>query len=96
MTCRWPRSSPLATRRPSRTPAPPWQPLKVYYNQTFSKARVEAFHQALTALGEESPYAEWLESWTRPDRAVTTCVECSAWFDRRDAALVAHATQVDP
>lgn len=75
---------------------PAWQPLKVYYNQTFSKARVEAFHQALTALGEESPYAEWLENWTRPDRAVTTRVECSAWFDRRDAALVAHATQVDP
>jgi mycothiol S-conjugate amidase len=75
---------------------PAWQPLKVYYNQTFSKARVEAFHEALTALGEESPYAEWLESWTRPDRAVTTRVQCADWFDRRDAALVAHATQVDP
>jgi mycothiol S-conjugate amidase len=79
-----------------RHAGPAWQPLKVYYNQTFSKARVEAFHEALTALGEESPYAEWLESWTRPDRAVTTRIECAQWFDRRDAALVAHATQVDP
>ena len=26
-----------------------------------AKARIEAFHEALTALGEESPYAEWLE-----------------------------------
>ena len=31
---------------------PVWQPLKVYYNQTFSRARIEAFHEALTALGE--------------------------------------------
>jgi mycothiol S-conjugate amidase len=75
---------------------PAWQPLKVYYNQTFSRARIEAFHEALTALGEESPYAEWLENWSRVDRTVTTRVECSAWFDRRDAALLAHATQVDP
>ena len=75
---------------------PAWQPLKVYYNQTFSRARIEAFHEALTALGEESPYAEWLENWTRPDRTVTTRVECAAWFEQRDAALLAHATQVDP
>ena len=73
-----------------------WQPLKVYYNQTFSRARIEAFHEALTALGEESPYAEWLENWSRPDRAVTTRVECADWFEQRDAALLAHATQVDP
>jgi mycothiol S-conjugate amidase len=74
----------------------PWQPLKLYYNQTFSRARIEAFHEALTALGEESPYAEWLENWGRPDRAVTTRVECADWFEQRDAALLAHATQVDP
>ena len=64
-------------RRPRRRfphAGPPWQPLKVYYNQTFSRARIEAFHEALTALGEESPYAEWLENWSRPDRAVTTRV----------------------
>ncbi|MEO5610958.1 MAG: mycothiol conjugate amidase Mca [Ornithinibacter sp.] len=73
-----------------------WQPLKIYYNQTFSRARIEAFHEALTALEEESPYAEWLENWSRVDRPVTTRVECSAWFGQRDAALLAHATQVDP
>jgi mycothiol S-conjugate amidase len=78
------------------TAGAPWQPLKLYYNATFSKARIEAFHHALTALGEESPYAEWLESWTRPERTVTTRIECADWFDRRDAALLAHATQVDP
>ncbi len=83
---------------PQRFPdaGPPWQPLKVYYNQTFNRARIEAFHEALTALGEESPYAEWLEGWNRPERVVTTRVQCADWYDRRDAALLAHATQVDP
>ena len=74
----------------------PWQPLKVYYNATFSKARIEAFHEARLALGEESPYAEWLERWERPDRAVTTRIECSRYFEQRDRALLAHATQIDP
>jgi mycothiol S-conjugate amidase len=73
-----------------------WQPLKLYYNQTFSRARIEAFHGALLELGQESPYAEWLENWNRTERTVTTRVECSQWYDRRDAALLAHATQVDP
>ena len=27
---------------------------------------------------------------------VTTRVEAADWFDRRDAALMAHATQIDP
>lgn len=75
---------------------PAWQPLKLYYNQTFSRARIEAFHEALTGLGQESPYAEWLENWTRTERVVTTRVQCADWYDRRDAALLAHATQVDP
>lgn len=73
-----------------------WQPLKLYYNQTFSRARIEAFHEVLTALGEESPYAEWLQRWDRRERVVTTRVHCADWFDRRDAALLAHASQVDP
>lgn len=75
---------------------PAWQPLKLYYNQTHSKERIEAFHEALTALGEESPYAEWLANWNRPPRMVSTKIACAPWFDRRDAALLAHATQVDP
>ncbi|MBM6402750.1 mycothiol conjugate amidase Mca [Phycicoccus sp. CSK15P-2] len=77
----------------------PWQPLKIYYNQTFNRARITAFDRALVELGEESPYAEWLERWDRQgiaDRVVTTRVPCAEWFDRRDAALLAHATQVDP
>lgn len=75
----------------------PWQPLKVYYNQTFSKTRVLALHEAMLAEGLESPYADWLHRYDdRPVRTVTTRVRCDEWFPVRDAALLAHATQIDP
>jgi mycothiol S-conjugate amidase len=76
-----------------------WQPLKLYYTHGFSKARLTAFHEALTSRGLESPYAEWLEKWAdRPDPGlrVTTRVHCADWFGVRDQALLAHATQIDP
>jgi mycothiol S-conjugate amidase len=75
----------------------PWQPLKLYYNQTFSKARTVALHQALVSRGLESPYGEWLDRWKdREERHITTRVECADFFAVRDRALLAHATQVDP
>jgi len=74
----------------------PWSPLKLYYNGGFSKARISAYHEALVAAGQESPYGEWLEKWDRPERTVSTRIDCADWFDRRDAALIAHATQIDP
>lgn len=78
----------------------PWQPLKLYYMHGFSRARMQAFHDALTAAGLDSPYAEWLGRWN-PDRAdvmerVTTRVDCGEYFEVRDEALKAHATQIDP
>jgi mycothiol S-conjugate amidase len=75
----------------------PWQPLKLYYDVGFSRPRMRVMHEALVAEGRESPFAEWLERWgDRPDREVTTRVECAKWFGRRDQALLAHATQIDP
>jgi mycothiol S-conjugate amidase len=61
---------------------------------------MQAFHDELIANGLESPYAEWLDKWD-PDRGdvmerVTTRVHCGDYFDVRDAALKAHATQIDP
>jgi len=79
----------------------PWQPLKLYYDVTFTRERVEALHNAMIELGIESPYAEWISNWD--ERAagrrvpnITTKVYCADQFPRRDAALLAHATQVDP
>jgi mycothiol S-conjugate amidase len=80
----------------------PWQPLKLYYHAGFSKERILALHEAMLAAGLESPYAEWMAKWSDSDEArdrsplVTTRVPCGEYFDRRDAALKAHATQVDP
>lgn len=77
----------------------PWQPLKLYYNLTFHKSRLERLHQAMLAAKMDSPYAEWLVNWEdKPGDAerLTTSVPCAAFFPVRDAALIAHATQVDP
>jgi mycothiol S-conjugate amidase len=74
-----------------------WQPLKIYYNQTLTKARIMAYHDAMEAAGIESPYGEWISRWEeRGERTITTKIECADYFGVRDEALLAHATQVDP
>ncbi|MYV98879.1 mycothiol conjugate amidase Mca [Streptomyces sp. SID3343] len=75
----------------------PWQPLKLYYNQGISLARIVALHEGMLTRGLESPYGEWIERWgERDERDITTRVPCADWFETRDRALIAHATQVDP
>ncbi|MET8761054.1 mycothiol conjugate amidase Mca [Lentzea sp. NPDC004782] len=78
----------------------PWETQKVYYSHGFSRAKLSAFHEAMEARGLESPYTEWLANWdaSRPDvmERVTTQVECADYFEVRDEALKAHATQIDP
>jgi len=78
----------------------PWPPLKLYYMHSFSRSRMQAFHDKLLSVGLESPYTEWLNKWD-PDRGdvferITTRVQCADYFEARDAALKAHATQIDP
>lgn len=74
-----------------------WQPLKLYYNLTFHRARVTAFHDALLDGGHDSPYGEWLEDWEGDDAyRVTTRVRVDDFFPLRDEALRAHRTQVEP
>ncbi|MGH3737957.1 MAG: mycothiol conjugate amidase Mca [Micromonosporaceae bacterium] len=77
----------------------PWQPMKLYYQISFSRSKIVTLHEAMLAAGHESPYAEWLDRmkgpWDKGDR-VTTRVPCADYFGVRDDALRAHATQVDP
>ncbi|MCI2238371.1 mycothiol conjugate amidase Mca [Paenibacillus sp. TRM 82003] len=83
-----------------------WRTSKLYYHANFSRARMTAFHEALLARGLESPYGEWIERVekmeadpTAPKRVeleITTRVECADFFETRDRALLAHATQIDP
>ncbi|WP_460494979.1 mycothiol conjugate amidase Mca [Dactylosporangium cerinum] len=87
-----------ATRYPDK--GEPWQPLKLYYNMGWSKARMHALHEAMIEATGESPYTEWMKQWDeeRTDKGdrVTTRVPCGEFFEARDDALRAHATQVDP
>jgi len=74
---------------------PPWQPSKLYYS-AWAKARLVALHEKFLELGLESPFTEeWL---ARPglDARITTRIDVLPEDDIRDAALLAHATQVDP
>lgn len=76
-----------------------WQVQKVYYHQTFHKQKMIALHEAALARGLESPFAHWaVDIYDRPDDSdrITTRVPCAEFFDVRDAALKAHATQIDP
>jgi len=75
----------------------PWQPLKLYYDVGWSRERMMALHGAMVERGLESPYEEvmkrWAETdWKRREPKITTQVPCAKWFERRDAALIAHAT----
>ncbi len=76
-----------------------WDVPKVYYNQQFTKRRVEALHLALIDADLESPYHDWLERIDEnPDafERVTTRIQSADYFDTRDRALLAHRTQIDP
>ena len=90
-----------AAADPERFPdaGEPWQVLKVYYQHGFNRPRMLALHEAMLAEGLESPFAERLKEW-KPDPAhdarITTRVPCGDYFEVRDRALIAHATQIDP
>ncbi|MCL2785342.1 MAG: mycothiol conjugate amidase Mca, partial [Propionibacteriaceae bacterium] len=75
-----------------------WAIPKVYYHMNFHRARFAALHQAVLDAGLESPYVERLRDWIYDsmDHRVTTKIECADYFETRDEALKAHATQVDP
>ncbi|MDO4910624.1 MAG: mycothiol conjugate amidase Mca [Corynebacterium sp.] len=76
---------------------PVWEPLKLYYTHGFLRQRLVAFHEEFLKEGKPSPFEPILNHWKDDimDR-VTTRVECADYFEQRDAALRAHATQIDP
>ena len=76
----------------------PWTVSKVYYNMQ-ARSRVYAMHEAMIEAGVESKYSEWIKRMeSRPDEShrITTSVNVADYFHLRDAALLAHRTQVDP
>ncbi len=72
-----------------------WRVPKIYYS-SWSRTRVLAFHEKFIELGLESPYDDrWFERPSQ-DHRITTKVDVSGYYARRKAALMAHATQIDP
>ena len=73
----------------------PWQPSKLYYS-SWSRARIQAMHDKFLELGLESPFdARWFDRPSQ-DHRLTTVIDVSGLYQVRKAALIAHATQVDP
>ncbi|SEF30331.1 mycothiol S-conjugate amidase [Amycolatopsis pretoriensis] len=88
-----------AAADPARYPGTgdPWQPQKLYYQATLSRAWFQALHDATLAAGLESAMAEVLSELPAEDKLkVTTRIRCEQYFATRDRALLAHQTQVDP
>ncbi|MBW3576348.1 MAG: mycothiol conjugate amidase Mca [Actinobacteria bacterium] len=70
---------------------------KVYACHAFPPQRVLALHGALLERGADSPFEGWMERLAQ--RRSWPCdakIRVDAWFQRRDDALRAHRTQVDP
>lgn len=80
---------------------PPWRVPKVYASTIFPSERVFALHEAALERGLPSPYERWIERYEErgdevEDDTPDARIECADWFPRRDAALLAHVTQIDP
>jgi len=84
----------------------PWQPLKLYYFASFHSAKYVAYHEEMVRRGMESPYTKIFAEWEERARKraemgikeleITTRVDTADYFETRDQALLAHATQIDP
>ncbi|MFD7901503.1 mycothiol conjugate amidase Mca [Kitasatospora sp. NPDC059747] len=89
-----------AAADPDRYPAAgePWQAAKLYYHLALSRAWFQTMHDAMTERGVPSAMGELLAGWPDipPALATTTRIACAEQFVVRDAAMLAHATQVEP
>lgn len=84
----------------------PWQPLKMYYFVTFHHEKYVALHEEMLRRNIESPYVKIFEERQErmrkraeqglKDWEITTKVDTAEYFEIRDQALLAHATQIDP
>jgi len=86
----------------------PWQPLKLYYSNGFTRERIRALHEWFVAQGDESPLAKWVEHMDQRDAAAleddahddalesitTTRVDVRDQIAIARDALLAHRTQI--
>jgi mycothiol S-conjugate amidase len=84
----------------------PWQPLKMYYFVSFHQEKYVALHEEMLRRDMHSPYVKIFEEREERirkraemglrDWEITTKVDVCDYFELRDQALLAHATQIDP
>ena len=79
----------------------PWEVKKLYYTHGFIRQRFELLTDAMLHRGVELPgsvlqFVDLTKKFPDLMNRVTTRVNVGQWFERRDDALRAHATQVDP
>jgi mycothiol S-conjugate amidase len=78
----------------------PWSVSKLYYNHGFLRKRMQLIQDEFAKHGMHGPFDKWLKHFD-PEldvfaSRVTTRIEASKYFEQRDDALRAHATQIDP
>ncbi|MEN8041279.1 MAG: PIG-L family deacetylase, partial [Actinomycetota bacterium] len=88
-----------AARDATRFPAagPPWEVKKIYA-PVFTLGRVKIIHEAILALGGDSPFGMWIErldGMEEPIRQLTR-MDVTGFVEQGRDALRAHRTQVDP
>ena len=83
----------------------PWNVSKLYYDRGFAPEKFIAWHEGLLAAGLESPFGERMQAMLEDMESgngrfarhpTTTRVVVGDFLESRDAALLAHRTQVDP
>lgn len=90
-----------AAADPARYPdaGPAWKVQKTYYDRIMNGPRINTMYDALLARDPDSEVVkeigEMKQWFDRPDLA-TTHVPVGEFFETRDAALLAHASQVSP
>lgn len=78
----------------------PWEIKKLYYEDIFNSERVSAIYEWLMANEPQSPllpqFDEMREWMMRRGYSGTARVNVGPFLEKRDAALLAHASQVSP
>jgi mycothiol S-conjugate amidase len=76
----------------------PWQVTKIYATHIHPHEKLRALREAVAAANPGHHALAWLDDRLarRPPVPLDARIDCAAWFDRRDAALRAHLSQVDP
>lgn len=78
----------------------PWAIKKLYYESIFNTERMTRVYEVLREREPESPliaqFEEMEQRFRRRPSDVTARVEVGRFFDQRDAALRAHASQIPP